>query len=87
MGGVGMLGGEELSLPYPWIMRNNITIKGQWMYPREANLQLIRMIQAGLVDLNQFELKEFSLAEVNSAIQHAAESGNAFMTTVLKPSW
>ncbi len=29
MGGVGMLGGDDLGLPYPWIMRNNITIRGQ----------------------------------------------------------
>ena len=34
MGGVGMLGGDDLALPYPWIMRNCITIIGQWMYPR-----------------------------------------------------
>ena len=28
MGGVRMLGGNDLALPYPWIMRNLITIKG-----------------------------------------------------------
>ena len=38
MGGVGMLGGGDLALPYPWIMRNNITIRGQWMYPRQAGV-------------------------------------------------
>lgn len=32
MGGVGMLGGNDLALPYPWIIRNLITVKGQWMY-------------------------------------------------------
>ncbi len=36
MGGVGMLGGDDLALPYPWIMRNNTTVRGQWMLPREA---------------------------------------------------
>jgi len=86
MGGVGMLGGEELSLPYPWIMRNNITIKGKWMYPREANVQLIRMIRAGLVDLNQFESRDFPLVGVNQAIADAAANGKAFMTTVLRPA-
>ncbi len=29
MGGVGMLGGDDLTLPYPCIMRNCITIHGQ----------------------------------------------------------
>lgn len=28
MGGVGMLGGEELALPYPWIMRNCVSVIG-----------------------------------------------------------
>jgi alcohol dehydrogenase len=28
MGGVGMLGGEDLALPYPWLMRNGITVRG-----------------------------------------------------------
>ena len=36
MGGVGMLGGEDLALPYPWIMRNLITVRGQWMYDAAA---------------------------------------------------
>ncbi|MGW7528307.1 hypothetical protein [Streptomyces sp. NPDC054783] len=31
MGGVGMLGGADLALPYPWIMRNSVTVRGQWM--------------------------------------------------------
>src|SRR5262249_32498452 len=32
MGGVGV----DLKLPYRHLMRNCITIRGQWMYPREA---------------------------------------------------
>lgn len=44
MGGVGMLGGDDLSLPYPWIMRNSITVRGQWMYPRTANVGIIRLL-------------------------------------------
>ncbi len=40
MGGVGMLGGDDLALPYPWIMRNCITNHGQWMYPQAAGPRL-----------------------------------------------
>src|SRR3954470_6090756 len=36
MGGVGMQGGPGLDLPYPWMMRNCISIHGQWMYPPHA---------------------------------------------------
>lgn len=28
MGGVGMLGGDDLALPYPWLMRNSVTVRG-----------------------------------------------------------
>src|SRR4030088_520963 len=31
MGGVGMAGGPGLELPYPWIMRNCISIHGVWV--------------------------------------------------------
>ena len=31
MGGLGMLGGEDLALPYLWIMRNLITARGKWI--------------------------------------------------------
>ena len=61
MGGVGMLGGDDLAIPYPWIMRNSITIRGQWMYPREANVRLTGLVRSGLLDLSQFEVTEFAL--------------------------
>ena len=41
MGGVGILGGDDFALPYPWIMRNCISLIGQWMYPPEANVRLV----------------------------------------------
>ena len=62
MGGVGMLGGEDLALPYPWIMRNLVTLKGQWMYPREAVAGMVGLIRAGLLDLDHFAVR--SLANV-----------------------
>ena len=37
MGGTGV----GLELPYRHLMRNNITLRGQWMYPREAVPRLI----------------------------------------------
>ncbi|MCE9649098.1 MAG: zinc-binding alcohol dehydrogenase family protein [Parvibaculum sp.] len=84
MGGVGMLGGDDLALPYPWIMRNNITIRGQWMYPPEANTRMIGLIRAGLIDLDQFEITEFPLDEANAAVAYAAANGGPFRRTVLR---
>ncbi len=54
MGGVGMLGGEDLALPYPWIMRNCVTIHGQWMYPTTAGPRLAALARSGMLDLSQY---------------------------------
>ena len=54
MGGVGMLGGEDLGLPYPWIMRNSITIRGRWLYPREAFTRMVGLVRSGQLDLGNF---------------------------------
>ena len=86
MGGVGMLGGAGLDLPYPWIMRNCITIHGVWMYPREAIPRMIAMVRAGLLDLTQFAVTEFPLAQANQAVAYAAANGGPFRMTVLKPA-
>ena len=56
MGGVGMLGGAGLDLPYPWMMRNCITIRGQWMYPPKATTLMVGLIRRGLVTLDEFDV-------------------------------
>lgn len=85
MGGVGGTGGDDLRLPYPWLMRNSITVRGQWMYPPEARARLIALVRAGLIDLNGFEITEFGLDEANDAVAHAATHGGPFRTTVIRP--
>lgn len=85
MGGVGMLGGEDLALPYPWIMRNLVTVKGQWMFPREAVSGMVGLIRAGLLDLRHFAVTEFPLDAANEAVAHAAANAGPFRLTVLKP--
>jgi alcohol dehydrogenase len=85
MGGVGMLGGEDLSLPYPWIMRNLITIRGQWMYETAVIPGLVNLIRSGLLDLDQWAVTAFPLAEANQAVVHAADNAGPFKLTVLEP--
>jgi alcohol dehydrogenase len=85
MGGVGMLGGAGLDLPYPWIMRNDITIRGKWMYSREAVTRMAGLIRAGLLDLGHFDIKSFPLADANDAVTHAAANGGPFRMTVIQP--
>jgi alcohol dehydrogenase len=85
MGGVGMLGGDDLALPYPWLMRNGITMRGQWMFPRAAAPRLISLARSGLLDLSQYQVTEFSLDDVNQAVAHAADD-KPFALTVIRPS-
>lgn len=85
MGGVGMLGGEDLALPYPWIMRNLITVRGQWMYDTAAIPRLVGLIRAGLLDLRQWTVTEFPLTDVNEAVTHAAAEAGPFKLTVIIP--
>jgi NADPH:quinone reductase-like Zn-dependent oxidoreductase len=85
MGGVGMLGGAGLDLPYPWIMRSCITIHGVWMCPPDAATRLIALIRSGLIDLGQFETVSFDLDHANEAVAHAAANSGPFKLTVIRP--
>ncbi len=84
MGGVGMLGGSDLALPYPWIMRNCITIHGQWMYPLSAVTRLATLAKSGVLDFGQYEVTEYDLGNVNEAVTHAAANGGPFRMTVVR---
>ena len=86
MGGVGMLGGAGLELPYPWIMRNCITIHDVWMYPPEATLGLVSLVRSGLLKLDNFAATEFDLDHASEAVAHAAANSGPFKMTVLRPS-
>jgi alcohol dehydrogenase len=85
MGGVGMLGGAGLDLPYPWIMRNCITIHGKWMYPTEATTLMVGLIRGGLINLDHFDVTAFGLEQLPEAITHAAAHSGPFKMTVIEP--
>jgi len=85
MGGVGMLGGPGLELPYPWIMRNCVTIHGVWMYPPDAATRLAALIRSDLLQLDQFDVASFDLDHANEAVAHAAANAGPFRMTVIEP--
>ncbi|MGY8664869.1 zinc-binding alcohol dehydrogenase family protein [Bradyrhizobium sp. UFLA05-109] len=85
MGGVGMAGGPGLELPYPWIMRNCVTIHGVWMYPPDAAVRLIALVRAGLLRLDHYETTSFDLDRANEAVAHAAAHAGPFKMTVIRP--
>jgi alcohol dehydrogenase len=86
-GRVVLMGGvrSDLTLNYNWLMHNDITLRGQWMYARDAPGRMVRLIRAGLIDLTQFEVTEFALEDVNTAVAHAAADTGALRLTALRP--
>ncbi len=81
MGGIG----ADVSLPYAWMMRNCIEVRGQWMYPRDATQRLVAMIRGGLIRLGEYAVDEFALDDINEAVAHAASHSGPFRMTVIRP--
>lgn len=86
-GTVVLMGGLRvgLELPYAHIMRGSITVRGQYMYPRDAPARLVALIRSGTLPLNDFEVTSFALDQVNEAVEHAATTGGPFRYTVVHP--
>ena len=83
MGGVGWRGGG-FELPYRWLMRNGVTIRGQWMYPRDAVPRLIALVRSGLLSLDPYQITAFDLEDVNAAVEHAATHASPFEKTIIQ---
>ncbi|KAL6719621.1 hypothetical protein ACLMJK_001542 [Lecanora helva] len=75
-GRISLMGGirADVGFPYQWIMRNNITLKGKWMYERSDITSLVKMVEVGLFDLARGEeVKAFGLDDWERAFTAAAE--------------
>jgi alcohol dehydrogenase len=86
-GRVMLMGGvrSDLALNYNVLMHQEITLRGVWMYPRDAIPRMVQMVRAGLIDLAQFDLTEFGLDDANAAVAHAAANAGPRQLTVLRP--
>ncbi|KAG0215533.1 hypothetical protein BGX28_009581 [Mortierella sp. GBA30] len=88
VGGVAVLmGGVQASveLPYQLMMMKNITVKGNFMYPRSAPTTLLGLVEAGLLDLSVVKPRVFKLDEIDSAIEWSSLHASAFEATVVAP--
>ncbi|GHO90437.1 alcohol dehydrogenase [Reticulibacter mediterranei] len=83
-----LMGGVQtnLDIPYNYVMRNNLVIRGQWMCPRHAPSLLVELIHSGLLNLEPFSVSTFPLEQANQAVHYAYEHGGAFQLTALQPS-
>ena len=70
VGGVG----ADIPLPYSRIMLEQLTIKGSFMYPRHIPSELLKMISAGILDLDALQVNTFGLDKIEIAIDKASDS-------------
>ena len=82
-----LMGGlrEGGALPYAWMMRYGIEIRGQWMYARDAVPRLAGMVRSGQIRLDGLAVSEFPLDRINEAVAHAAANAGPFKMTVVCP--
>ncbi len=71
-----LMGGVQANLPlaYSQIMLNEITIRGTFMYPRNAPGDLVNMIAAETLNLTPVEVFAFSLESIDDALERAART-------------
>ena len=62
---------NSIPLQYTEIMANEIELRGCFMFPPHSYQQLIRLIQADLLDLTLIDTLTFPLEQINQAIQLA----------------
>jgi len=79
MGGIR----DDISLPYAWMMRYGIEVRGQWMYPRDAIQRMVKLVRSGQLSLG--DVTEFPLEKVNEAVAYAAANAGPFKMTVVRP--
>ncbi|GCE29920.1 alcohol dehydrogenase [Dictyobacter alpinus] len=82
MGGIDM----PVDLPYKYMMRNNLVVRGQYMYPRHAPTLLAALIASGQIDLEPFAVQTFPLEQANQAVEYARDHGGPFQLTAITPA-
>lgn len=89
-GRVSLMGAHaELVLPTQFIMLNDITIKGKWMYTKDDIRKMISLTESGYIKLGQGGNIEtvgtFGLEEFEKAFDTAARMRGPCLQTVITP--
>ena len=86
-GRVSLLGAHpKLTLPAMFIVLNDITIKGKWMYNKEDVRMMIRLLEDGYLKLGRNQTAgSFPLENFAEAFDMAAKIGGPCLQTVISP--
>ncbi|KAI1329279.1 alcohol dehydrogenase [Xylariaceae sp. FL0255] len=86
-GRISLMGGikGDLAIPHRTIMRNDLTIRGKWMYSRADCLHFVKLLQTGVLDVRNVAKIEgiFKLEEWKEALDAAAERGGRLGQVVM----
>jgi alcohol dehydrogenase len=73
---------EPLSVTFAEMLANDWEVIGNFMYPKDAPGQIIRLAAAGLLDLAAVRTKRFALSDLRQAVDAAAHMRGLEMTMV-----
>ena len=80
-----LVGGQhgDLPLPYGWLMRNRITLRGSFMFDRAMVDRTWGLVANGLLDLSPIRALAFGLTAMDNAVRTAASLGGIEMAVLL----
>ncbi len=81
---MGSLNGD-LVIPLSVFVRRDLQLKGKWMYTRKNILDLIRMIEVGLLKLGGQKVDRFGLEDWETAFDAAAEYSGRDKAAIIVP--
>ncbi|KAI1044126.1 hypothetical protein LB505_010559 [Fusarium chuoi] len=86
-GRVSLMGAhEELKLPTQCIMLNDITLKGKWMYTKDDMRNMIKLVEAGYLELDAVQtLGNFPIEEFAEAFEKAANISDPLSQVLISP--
>lgn len=85
-GNVVCLGGATgvLTIPYGFLLGTEITLTGSiWFHSYEAT-EMVNLATSGKLDLSLFDVKSYSLDQINEAIEFAGSRVGGMTTTLVK---
>lgn len=85
-GRISIMGFMDLALPTSTMMLNDITLKGKWMYQKEDIRYMIKLLEAGYMDLHHTKtVGTFSIEEFAEAFDTASKMKGPFLQTIIVP--
>jgi len=86
-GRVSLMGAhEELKLPTLFMVLNDITLKGKWMYTKDDMRNMIRLVEAGYLKLDAVQtVGSFPMEEFAEAFERAAKINGPLSQVLISP--